>query len=465
MTKAQSSLAFYPMTKQFNSSDFNPAFLTSPEKFTFSIFPLGGTNVGYNNQKVINKMTSKFLNGAITNQDYTDAVNNIVDQTTFHQNFESTLLSFTYHSDIGFFNFRIKDSEYFLASVEGNLPKFFFNSGVQTAVINQIQHLPAEAAHYREYSLGYAYQSRTNKFTAGIRAKLYFGKSAFFSNISGSIQNNSTDYVLKTSGIANISFPVNTIYNPNVSTNSLNFNSSKINDYLFNSGNRGMGVDLGINYHVNTDLTFSMSIIDLGKISWKSNINSRDFDTEWVLPKSSYQINTVGGIQTITKNGNSSYSDTFNFSTLPHDSSTFSKPLPTSIYAGMKYQFNTVLSMDVTDKYVAIKGLGYNSLSMTASYDINKKMSITAGYSIIADAFFNFPLALLYQGNFGQIYLGTDNITSIVSSSTSQFAGISFGACFYLFTHRNFNLKAQDNTPFYRPRKIVKNHSTGLIMN
>lgn len=465
MTKAQSSLAFYPLTKLFNSFDSNPAFLSSPEKFTFSIFPLGGTSLGYNNQEVIRNMTSKFFQGSIDNQDYKKDFNDILSQSSFHQSLESSLLSFTYRSDIGFFNFRIKESEYFLAKAKGDLTEFIFKSDVQRAVIDQTQSLPAQSAHYREYSLGYSYQSRHKRFTAGIRAKLYFGKFAFFSNISGSIQNKFNDYILKTSGLINISFPTNTIYNPKDSSNTFDFSSSKIFHYLLNSGNPGMGVDLGINYHVTPDLSFSMSVIDLGKIKWKSNVISRILDEEYLLDNSTYQTSTEGGVRTITKNGDYTYSESFDFSKLAIDSTTFSKPLPTSIYAGIKYKVNPGFSMDITDKYVAVKDLGYNSLSVTASIDLNKKLSISTGYSMIADALFNIPLALLYQGYFGQIFLGTDNLTAIALPSSAQYAGISFGACFYLFTNRNLTQDASDYTPFYKPRKIIKNHRTGLILN
>ena len=464
-TKAQPSLAFYPLKNQFNSFDSNPAFLTSREKFTFSIFPLAGTSFEYNNQEIVKSISSKFLKGSLTIQDYKDAFNKVTNQTSFHQNLESTLLSFTYHSDIGFFNFRVKDSEYFLATVQGDIFKFIFKSNVQSAIIGQSQSIPIQAAHYREYSLGYAYQSHHHKFTAGIRAKLYFGKSALFAKISGSIQNVPPGYALNTSGSINVSFPLNAIYKTNDKSNNFNLNSSQITKYLFNSGNPGMGVDLGINYHLMPDLTISMSIIDLGKIKWKSNVNSTSLKESNQLPNSSYELTPVGGVPTITKNGDQTYYNTFDYSTLVFDSTSFSKPLPTCLFAGIKYQVNPGLTMDITDRYVAVKDLGYNSLFVTASVQINKRLSMSSGYAMIADSYFNIPLALLYQGNFGQLFLGTDNLTAIVYSPYAEFAGVSFGACFYLFTNRNLSRNASDYTPFYRPRKIIKNHKTGLIMN
>jgi len=265
VAKAQPNLAFYPLEDQFNSFDYNPAFLTSREKFTFSIFPLGGISTIYNNQEVITDLATKFLTGVVYDQDFKKIFNKAVDKPFFHQTGEISLLSFTYRSPVGFFNFRIKDSQHFLASIEGETTKYIFKSQIPIDILNQIQHLPAQAAHYREYSLGYSHKSRSKRFTAGIRAKLYFGKFSAYSDIEGSIQavpNTINDFVLKTSGIINLSFPQN-----GATFSARNLIITKINDYIWNRGNPGMGVDLGLRYQLKPNLTFSMSVIDLGRIN------------------------------------------------------------------------------------------------------------------------------------------------------------------------------------------------------
>lgn len=201
------NLAFYSLENQFNSSNFNPAFLTSPEKFTLSIFPIGGISVGYNDQQVIRKILTKFISGIPSDEDYRELLKSMADHSAFHQNIEVPLFNFTFRSKIGFFNFRIKENEIFSASTQGEVSDFIIKSSIQSAAIEKIQNLPAQAMHYREYSLGYALPAKNHKFVAGIRAKIYFGKAAFFSGVSGSIYNQSNNYVLKTWGLANISIP------------------------------------------------------------------------------------------------------------------------------------------------------------------------------------------------------------------------------------------------------------------
>jgi len=461
---AQPNLAFYPFNKQFNSSDYNPAFLTSHEKFTFSIFPLAGTSIGYNNQRVIKNLASKFLTGVITDQDFTRVLNSLGNQPSFYQNIESSLLSFTYRSEIGFFNFRIKDSEYFMASLDGDVTQFIFDNKVPSVVIGQPQSLPVQAVHYREYSLGYSYKSLSNRFSAGIRAKLYYGKSALFTNITGSIQSDQTnpnDYVFKTSGPINISFPKAVVNNTNAQVNTIDFSSSTVFNYLFNNGNPGMGVDLGINYRIRPNLSFSMSVIDLGKINWRKNLYTVSDALVYKLFKS-YRPDIIDGVPILFKREGFTNTDSLSFGELVANNKRFSKPLPATIYAGLKYKVSPIFSLNITDRLIVVKDLSYNSLSVTGKVDVNKILSFSSGYSIIGDSYLNIPLAFMFQGNFGQFFIGTDNLTSILLPNYGQFAGISFGACFYLFTKRNLNMKPSDLNPFYRPRKIIKNPRTGL---
>ncbi|MDP2890600.1 MAG: hypothetical protein Q8P34_16760, partial [Bacteroidota bacterium] len=86
---AQSNLVFYNEDEQFNASNFNPAFLTSQKKFTFSIFPLAGMTFGFNNQEVIKDVMTRFLEGDQTTDDFKGVFNSLVNQDLFFLNYET----------------------------------------------------------------------------------------------------------------------------------------------------------------------------------------------------------------------------------------------------------------------------------------------------------------------------------------------------------------------------------------
>lgn len=461
---AQTNIAFYPLEDQFNSSSFNPAFLTSHHRFTFSIFPMGGTNIGYNNQRAIKELVTKFVSGAITDEDYKDILSSLTDNSSFNQTIEIALLNFTFLSRIGTLNFRINENENFSARMKGNVTDFIIKTGIQSAIIDQEQYLPAQAMHYREYSLGYATPIIRHRFKAGIRAKLYFGKSAFSSGLSGSIRNESNidepnNYILRTSGRVNISAPeTNEVSDGTTNSISL-FTGSSMIDYLMNNGNPGIGVDLGFKYRLTPKLTFSMSMMDLGKINWKTNLNSKFFNGEYPIKSyTAYPQLSADGTKIITKRYTNAISDSIShLFDLEYDRTSFSTTLPLTFYSGLSYRINPTVQINLLNKYVVIKDMNYNSSSITANFKVNKNLSVNTGYAIIGSAYKNFPLAMLFKKDFGQIYIGTDNLAAFLIPNLSDFAGFSFGTCFYLFKKRDVYKPIVETFPFFKPRKIHRN--------
>lgn len=468
LAKAQTSIALYSFEDHFNSSDFNPAFLTSREGISFSIFPLAGTSLGFNNQQTIRQIVQKSLSGLSSDDDYKEVLKGLTDHFSFNQNFESTLLNITYPSRIGFLNFRVKEIQNFSANLKGELTDFIIRSDIQSAAVNQIQQMPTQAMHYREYSVGYSMPPSRNRLSAGIRAKIYFGKSSFFSGISGSIQNETGNYYLRTEGKVTMSIPEVSMVDSEGTVNNISvFNGSKTINYLMNMGNPGVGFDLGLKYRFSPSLTLSLSALDLGKIFWNTNLNSKYFNGEYAIHSTSVsnEINEEG-VEIITKKfENSSFSDSIsNIFDLTYDRSSFSNTMPVTFYAGLNYQLNPSLKISLANRYVLVNEMSHNSISVMANYLINKKVSVSTGYSIIGNSKFNIPYAMVIQKNFGQIYFGTDNLLSFIIPSISEFAGFSFGTCFYLFRKKDLFLAPKDDYPFFRPKKIKKQKSKGLIL-
>lgn len=116
------------------------------------------------------------------------------------------------------------------------------------------------------------------------------------------------------------------------------------------------------------------------------------------------------------------------------------------------------------NRYVVRKDLNYNSSSVTANFKLHKNLTVNTGYAIIGDSFNNIPLAILFQGDFGQIYMGTDNLAAFLIPDLSDFAGFSFGTCFYLFKNRTIYKSASEHFPFYKVRKSSKG-ANGRILD
>ncbi|MDP2337459.1 MAG: DUF5723 family protein [Bacteroidota bacterium] len=438
--KAQSNLGFYHTNDLFNSSDFNPAFLTFQKNFTISVFPLAGASVGYNDRVVIEGMLSKVLVGKQTNDNLKEVFISLVERDLVYQRMENSLLYLGYNTKIGSFNFWIKEVEQFSTELKGNLSDYLLNKSpldFQSVVPGQSQPFPAQAIHYREYSLGYAKEIIKNKLSIGLRAKIYFGKSSVSSEVQGKILQDNGNYYLETYGELKLSAPVD-VYHSNDRLDSIQLHDNfSLSNYLMNPKNLGAGFDLGINYKIAPDLVFSASVIDVGRIYWKSNVNSMNFIGKPILfdPSDPSMLS-------------SAVSETLAISA---DDSNFSTRLPATFYAGLKYQLFPNVSLGAVDRYIKFKDLNHNSFSIMAGYTLNKNLTISSGYSIIGNSR-NIPLGVIVNWRSGQFYIGSDNVLSYIPQAGSEFSGLTAGVCIFLFRKKTKTLKQLEYLPFYQPK-------------
>ena len=451
--KAQSNLVLYHNSDQFNASNFNPAFLTSQQQFTFSIFPFAGMSVGYNNQAVIKVMLKNIIINDPTKDVFREVFNSLIKRGLFYHRFEMPLLSFGYNSEFGSFNFRVKDVEQMMSNFKNDFSSFITDSTFHTLATNNPQSFPAYGLYYREYSLGYAKEIIKNKLTIGIRAKLYFGKASAWSEVQGELVKENNTFYLETNGSVHLSVPVKIVQDDVFSMpigGALADNFTPVN-FLMNSKNTGTGFDFGISYQINRQVVLSASIVDLGKINWKNNLNTINYKGKYKF-LSNYIIEAGNGY--LTKNPNFSTDSTVQFFDLfkaSVDSERFTTTLPTTFYFGLQYQISPKLNIGFVDRYIKVKGLNHNSFSLTADYDLSKKFSVSSGYSIIGNSFSNIPLAILYKWDAGQSYIGSDNVLSFLFKN-SDFTGLTFGTCFYLFRKKD-KYKELEYLPFYKDRK------------
>lgn len=452
--KAQTNLVFYNSNDQFNSSGFNPAFLNNQQKFTFSIFPLSGMSVGYNDQFAVKGMLKDILSGNLTEKRRNEVFKSIINQDVFSQRFETPLIYFGYHSSIGALSFKITEVEQLRTGLKVDFTQIISDPGFLTIQLDKPQKLYANAVHYREYSLGYARDLFERKLSVGIRAKIYFGKASLFSEAQGLANGNNGSYFLQTNNPLKMSLPLVFDRNPKdsiISGATVPENFSTMN-YLFNSKNLGTGLDLGVTYKVNPKLQLSASVVDFGKINWDSNLNSLNLKGDYEIPPKYIH---ESGADYLTKDpsfstGNKDLQPLFK--SVIDTTTAYSTTLPTSFFAGFQYQYNAKLIIGLVDRYTQSKGMSQNSFLLTANYKVNKKLSLVTGYSTIGKSYNNIPFAFMYNWSSGQTFLGTDNLLAFFLPSNSEYAGISFGTCFYLFKPKVKYMESE-YLPFYKEKK------------
>lgn len=467
---SQSNLSLYFLDNHYNSSSFNPAFINPENKFTFSIFPFAGSSLGFNNLPLTSEIIEKISSGVSSNNDYKEITKTLSGAPAFNQGFEIALLNFMYRSPFGGFNFKVSEKGQFSSDFNGIISDFVINPGAQSIPIEFVQKLPAQAIHYREYSLGYSNKAN-NRLSYGVRLKLIFGKGAFFSNLEGTIKKQDNDFLLQTSGKVNISFPETEVINNQGGIQYFaDINGKNAKEYLLNNKNAGYGIDLGLKYRISNSLTFSLSVNDIGRIDWKSNLNSKILDGKFIIDGANVKadIDAAGKVIISKINTDISIADSISklFQVLYYRNK-FSSSLPVSVYAGLKYEYSPTLSFGIVNMhhYELSNNLDFNNLLMSVNVKLNNKLTLSTGYSVIGKSYSNIPLAFSYESEYFQAYISGENILAVVTPSNSSFYGFGFGACFYLFKKRRNYKKTNIYLPFYRERLIRTNEYKGLIIN
>jgi hypothetical protein len=276
-----------------------------------------------------------------------------------------------------------------------------------------------------------------------------------------SLQNET--FHVTTAGLINLSAPAKVLLKDGVLQPFVledNFSAGK---YLTNAENVGAGIDLGMVYKINQQTEFSASMTDLGKINWKNNLKTLNYHGDLVFPDDYINLFSSNNVSLTKKPGFTTQANN-NFDLFKVDTTrqAFSTHLPVNFYLGLNYQVNEKLTVGMTDRFIDLKEMNQNSLALLTSYTLNNRLKINSGYAVIGNSFFNIPLGIIYQWNRGQTYIGSDNIFSLFIPSASNFAGITFGTCFYPFREKN-NYEQNPYLPFYKERKSRREKLNGRL--
>ncbi|NQX83074.1 MAG: hypothetical protein HRT66_13930 [Flavobacteriaceae bacterium] len=187
---------------------------------------------------------------------------------------------------------------------------------------------------YTEHGIGYSGKFLEDKLTAGIRLK-------YINGLAHIGINDEMDLRIKVD--PNTSFW--SIYTENTQLNTSLLNSSDISSFLFNSGNKGFGIDLGGKYQIDDKISAEISINDLGSIRWKTEVKN------FVLNDIDY---TFKGINLNPEEEEESTEDELEdiFETTENNNS-FTTGLVTSVYLTGNYQLSRQnrLSLSVFNQF------------------------------------------------------------------------------------------------------------------
>jgi hypothetical protein len=254
-----------------------------------------------------------------------------------------------------------------------------------------------------------------------ILSGLYAGVRLKYLRGSASVASPRTDLYLITEGdpirmeaqtnySIRASFPLDVSYDPEGYVSQVDFSNSFNNimrDFVL-ANNHGAAVDLGVIYHYDQRITLAASLIDLGFIRWKTNVNR--FETNGSIYFEGFDLRhyvSVGGNSDLLRALIDSIGESFQFE---NNRQPYFTSLTTKLYAGGMYQFNEKLNVSALTRTEFFDLRPHFALTLAVNYSPYPFLHGTMSYSIMNYRFDQLGFGIAVGSGPVQFYLVSDHI-------------------------------------------------------
>ncbi len=441
---AQESTTLMFMKGMSQSDLMNPALHNDSSKVVIGLPGMSGmyfdVNSGFLSSDLMHKGTGILADSLV------------IDIEKFHNSLSTTNpIQQHFSMPIFYLGIRIKKSFFSIGITEKEVAQFTFAKSLVTFIKDgnapymgqnfNLGDMNMDAFHYREFALGYSNELIKNKLTVGGKAKILYGKMAMQTErmnlkvetaADGSYLNLNADMKI------NFSAPVTVEFDEENYFTGINGDDVDPKDYMLQTGNTGLAFDLGAVYKLTPKITLSGSIIDLGKISFKEDLNNLNYG-------STYKWEGIDFSKSIDES-QEDYVDPADLvddemkkiekSFRPQKSEFGSEPfdvsIPMKIYLGGTYEVNKNINVGLLDRIYKNGNVSQNTLTLSANTLIGNFLSLSGSYSMIGNSTKNLGLGMAIRLGYMQLYLVGDNALAIADPSKVEYANLRFGLN-YLF--------------------------------
>lgn len=322
--------------------------------------------------------------------------------------------------------------------------------------------------HYREFNLGLQ-KNITPYLSVGGRVKLIYGyENVDFEKSEIIWKTNPESWDWEIEG----QIEINT---SGIIPDSTSSNTATTKEYIFKRKNRGIGLDLGINYELTDRTSLSAALVDFGYIEWKNEVNTtRTNEANFVYTGLEISEDIVLGNVSSDSIGSAKdqliedFKSAFSYE---NDDNPYKTWLVANLNLGAKYKINSSANKESSMSFY-INSEFYKkrlnpSFGLSYQQRFSKHFNTVATYSIQNGDFKNLGLGL--AANFGvfQFYTSMDNVLAVFTTPI-QF-GDSGGAIpfpsFSKNSHIHFGMNLAFPQSSRRRGKLLQDNVGGISGN
>lgn len=441
---AQTGSAFYHLgNATFQNGSYNPAFVPDGKVF-FGLPGLSGIHLHYNNRLSYNELVNKTESGG-SKVDLRKGLDNLGINNMLSVQANISLFHFGLVANNGM-SFSIFANERIESDVlYDNKVMNFLIKGNTTVIDQKIQvgKTRVSATHFREIGIGATYPSSNVDIILGARLKYLQGFSNFSTpeNQSAHLTTNGETFILDGD--------VSDLMLRSAGTNIMQGKTGDIGSYLISNGNRGFALDLGFDWQMNKYNRISVSLTDLGYISWKEDIENR-FIADTSFTYSGLELNRIKNLAGTLKDSLVNRFD------VEKNQKAYSTLIGPKAFMSWAYKINdyggniisSVGARYVQQKMKFLLGVGYQQKFgdfFTGSVNVTR----------LPQQFFNLGAALAVKGGPAQFYLAVDQIYNFDVTKFQSF-DVRVGINFIIGRNETDKRTSRSSTTSFSKDKIKK---------
>jgi hypothetical protein len=349
-------------------------------------------------------------------------------------------LGYRHHS--WYFSFHVAEKIQVYQIVPGELVEtLLYGNGPFVGSTARFNGLRGGGFYLREYSLAVA-RSFSPKWTFGMRGKILFGKAGIQTSRSrASLTTEETTFSLFLEGdfILNTSFPYTFRQDTEGNINGIVMGDPDYTGLLLNRRNPGFALDAGAIYRLDDRTTLAVSILDLGFLRWRSDVNN-------IRASGSFIYKGVPDDPEIVSNAFAAeFRDTVLRSfDLVESQLPYGSFLPPQFFLGGSWKPRERLTLGIVSSNEIYRSKLHSSVTFTAGTDVAERLLLAISWSWLNNSPANAGAVLAYHGKGIQFHVSTDN----------------FLGFFFPFDTRSLNIRGGINLMLGCPRDRERQSGT-----
>lgn len=432
---AQSGLTLYNFNAVPQSLHMNPGY-DQQTRLWIGLPAISGVYVGYHNSAFT--PLDLLETGTDVNENMEEIINNLDDNSQFNFRNEIDLLAVGFRTEVGYFTVGSRLTNDYVTDYPRDLMRFaWYGNTTEDLREANLSDWDFELISRYDYYIGWQSKFLDDKLSVGVRAKYIFGLANTYAertNIGIVTQDDSrleleTDMLIRTSGAVDF-------------VNEGGFDNIDYTSTIFPE-NQGFGIDLGGTYDINDKFQVSASVIDLGFINWKANV--QDLRSEGFFEFDGVDADLAADQpvdENIFEDIQDSIFEAFEFDTIPGES--YRRALSSRIFIGGNYRISEKHSVGALIQSRFFDGQIYNNYSVNYVGRVSRAFQYTVSYSIINNTFNNIGAGLSARLGPVQLYLVSDNVLHMIFPASLQTTNLRLGINLAFYDKK---IKEKSNPP------------------